>query len=276
MAVVKKSFTTGYPVENNVLPVRCHPLTGDNVLTEDVFYDVSCVESDDIKGAVLFFAGGSGRGQNDEVDTPRTLTAVKSNFIYINCKAMPNSPTNIGRQNQYPVHDFYSTDMECQAQLNLLRDTIIPELAKVVSVDQSLRVVLCGTSRGAGVIGSWSEMTRKNYANNKDRVVAILANAPAGSLDNGKYRDGYYQIRSTYHMFQCANHPILGTVGANDITNLTRPVVERAITRVTNKLFSFQVIGDEKYPHTWTYLYPQEFIDMAISLFNRYKSGWTP
>lgn len=273
MTVIKKTYTTGYPAENNVLPVRSVPLTGDNVLTADVFYDDTWRNKGSVTGVVMFFAGGSGRGQNDEVGYPRPTQATNSNFIYINCKAMPTSPTNIGRQNQYPVHDFYSTDMECQAQLNLLRDTIIKDLASVIAVDDTLKVVLCGTSRGAGVIGSWSELTRRNYANNKSRVIAILANSPAGSLDGGKYRDGYYQIRSLYHMYQCANHPILGTTGANDITNMTRPAVERALTRVTNPLFKFKVIGDSTYPHTWTYDHPAEFISMAVDWFMANKVG---
>lgn len=268
MAIVKKSYTTGYPVENNVLPVRHVALTGTNVLTSDVFYNDTWVTTDAIKGVVMFFAGGSGDSQNDDTTSLRPVTAINAGFLYINCKSMPTSPTNIGRQNQFPVHDFYSTDMECQAHLNLLRDTILADLNKVIKISTNVKVVLCGTSRGAGVIGSWSELTRKNYANNKSRVVAILANAPAGSLDGGKYRDGYYQIRSFYHMFEKANHPILGTVGANDITNMTRPAVERSLTRVSNPNFSFKVVGDSTYPHTWTYMYPAQFIGMAIDLFN--------
>lgn len=270
MAIQMKTFNEVMPAANNVIPIRGIPLSATNMPQIDVFWDDAWTGK--CKGIVMFLAGGSGRGQIDTPTSPRPVTAITQGYMYINCLAPPQPYTRILRQNQFPVHDYYAWPLEMEGHLQTLYTSVIADSAILPFFDGTTPVVICGTSRGAGVVVQWSEMSRRTYSTYASKVVGVLSNAPAGSLDTGgldggTYRDGYAMVRSFYRFFQCVNHPLLATVGANDVTNMTRGAMERAWKSLTNTNMRFEVIGDSSYPHTWTYTYPAQFINLAISLF---------
>lgn len=263
MLVVKE---LSLPPANRALPIRNNAITEDNHPELNIFWDDEWKGK--ARGIIMFFAGGTGRGQIDDVSGDRPVTACRQGYIYVNCLAPKRVYTDIVRNNQWPVHNYYVLPVEVEGHLWTLftNSTVSAQLSEWWGSDTP--VVLCGTSRGGGTILQWSELSRGTYKTYAHRVVAMLVNAPAGSLDNGKYRDGYSVIRAHYKGLQCANHRILLTVGANDVSNMDRPTLERALSSLDNPNVSFRVIGDETYPHTWTYTRQVEWINLAISMFD--------
>lgn len=266
MAIQLRTVDCQQANANSVMPVRCYPYSvPDNCPSMQIFWDDAWTGK--AKGIVMFLAGGSGRGQIDTVSSPRPVTACGQGYIYINCLAPQRAYTAIVRQNQFPVHDYYAWPLELQSHLQTWFGTEWNNAAYSAFTDNTQKAVVCGTSRGAGVIVQWSEMSRKTYNLYSGRVAAIMANAPAGSLDTGEYRDAYAMVRAFYRFFNNVNHKLLATVGANDITNMPRAAMERAYKSITNSNWEFKVVGDSTYPHTWPYLYPAEFINLAITQF---------
>ncbi len=269
MAIMRKVYTTGLPVENDALPINATPVTATNCLTAQFFYDSDWQTP--CRGVIINFTGGTGRGYIDDVTTERVVAAVSQGFAFINTITFPDQPMDVIRNNQAPIHNYYTYAREPQAYLNLLRDIITPDNAAFLTVNH--KVVLCGTSRGAGLVAEWSELTRWQYANHKDRVIGLLLNAPAGSIDSGGWPGAYHQIRAIYGFYQKTNQPTLGLFGAGDVTNAPRQMVERCYRAWSNPLLKVGIVGDASYSHTWTYDHQAEWIGLAIAVFNTNYPG---
>lgn len=263
--ITLKSFDTVLPVENNAVPANSPPTGADNHLTAQVFYDDTWDR--EAQGIVIFFSGGSGRGYVDTVTTERTTTVVSAGYVYINTLAFPQQPAGISRSNQSPVHNYYAYSVEVQSYLDLIVDTLVndPDLSTIITANTP--VVICGTSRGAGMVLQWSELSRGVYANHKDRVVGVAAQSPAGGGTSRTWNGAYIAMRATYRFFESVNHKTLAMFGAGDVTHTTRSQIERLNRVWTNPLVTLNIVGDSTYTHTWTYSHQAEFMNYVLTLF---------
>lgn len=225
-----------------------------NQQTMSIFYDDTWVTG--TRDIVVFFEGGSGAG-DDTVDYGRVKYVVDSGRIYIRFSAYPTKPIWYTYLSTYPVHDYAREAHEPELVLEELFINTVNDPVLKRWVRQDSKVVLTGTSRGAGAILQWSKATRGIFKDTyRTKVVGIVANSPAGggtTTADGTMRWAGPQVaqRALVDLFQHCNHNCLGLFGAGDLTHTPRSIVEIAKIFVTNPLVELRVVGDIDYPHGW-------------------------
>lgn len=247
--------------------------SANNMLTMQMFYDDEWGAKP--RDLVLWFNGGTGYGLETSVYA-RPKYVVNKGFVYFNCSSFPfnSHPMNITLNPQMPIHDYIRYAFEVQSFIEYVyRNLVNEEIAKNF-ISEDSKICLTGTSRGAGNVLQWSNLSRGIYSEFKDKVVGIVANSPAGGDSTESWRGPYIAQRATFKNYQNVMHRTIGCIGAGDTTNTNRAHMERVNFYLTNPLVKITAEGNKNWGHSWP---NQEadgrykvFLDYAFGLLNSY------
>lgn len=243
-----------------------------NYLTLQMFYDDQWGLS--TRDIILWFRGGSGHGL-DEPDYPRVKYIVSKGFVYFNCSSFAphQHPMDFKLHAIMPVHDYIRYSFEVESFISYIYTHVLKDKDGKRYITQDSKMVLTGTSRGAGVILQWSCLTRGIYKTYSDKVIGIVANSPAGGDTTRRWRGPYIAQRATYKFYQNAQHPIRACIGAGDVTHTNRAHIERVYRTLTNPKVKISIEGNDGWGHNWPCSIKedayQKFFNYAFQFFYR-------
>lgn len=221
---------------------------------------------------ILWFKGGSGHGLEDS-SYARVQYVLSKGFVYINCStfAPQHHPMDFKLEPTMPIHDYVRYAFEVESFLEHIYENVIYDKDAKRHINQDSKVVLTGTSRGAGIILQWSCLTRGIYAAYSQKVIGLVANSPAGGNNSRRWNGPYIAQRATYKYYQNVRHPTIACIGAGDITHTNRAHMERIYRHLSNQLVKIVVEGDDTWDHTWPNLSRdqayQKFFNHAFNFF---------
>lgn len=224
--------------------------SSNNMLVLQMFYDTSWGKT--TRDMLLWFNGGSGHGL-ETLAYARPAHVVKKGVVYFNCSSFAPSqhPMDFKSIPQMPIHDFIRYAFEVESFIAFICEKLLKNKVAAQYINQDSSMVLAGSSRGAGNILQWSNLSRAMYPKYRHKVVGLVANSPAGGNTSQRWNGPYIAQRATYKFFQNVMHPTLACFGAGDVTHTNRAHVERIQRSISNPLVKIRVEGDDEWGHSW-------------------------
>jgi len=207
------------------------------------------------KGVILYFSGDGGNTPEPD-PSPAGTAATNLGYIWAKCRYPSVNPTGITLQFLSPVHKTANQLYEVQWAIEVLK--------QVITYPGGIDYILAGHSRGSMDVVGWSEMSLGEFKDNHHLVKCIISNSPAGTNIEGGYLGAYNEVRGVWDHWNSSQHPTLCTNGAGDLTNLTRPILERAWIGMDNPFLQFKIVGDETYLHSWPSNHWGEWVSLIV------------